>query len=135
VDKRLSASLGPITLWGVNGLPAKMAPGGDLQLTFQWLDQQTPPQSLRVFVHVQDAAGTLAAQSDGVPANWTRPTTGWLPGEYVADSRSLHLPADLAPGTYTVWAGLYRADTGERLTTAEFPDGQIPVGQVVVGPP
>ncbi len=133
VDQKLAADLGPITLWGVSGAPAKLAPGDDLKLTLQWLDTQTPELGYHVFVHLQAADGTLAAQSDGVPADWTRPTTGWLPGEYVADSRSLRLPADLASGEYTLWAGLYRPDTGERLTTAEFPDGQVAVGRLRVG--
>jgi hypothetical protein len=98
-----------------------------------WLANQTAAQSYHVFVHLQAADGTIVAQSDGVPANWTRPTTGWLPGEYVADARSLHLPPDLAPGTYTLMAGLYRTDTGARLTTTEFPDGQVSLGKVVIG--
>jgi hypothetical protein len=86
-----------------------------------------------VFVHLQSADGAIAAQSDGVPADWTRRTTGWLPGEYVLDARTLHLPPDLAPGEYSLFAGLYRPDTGERLTTAVFPDGQVPLGKVVIG--
>ena len=133
VETRLDANLGPITLLGVSGPAASAAPGSDINVTLAWLDNQTPDQSYRVFVHLQAADGMLAAQSDGVPTNWTRPTTGWLPGEYVVDARSLHLPPDLAPGTYTLSAGLYRADTGARLTTSEFPDGQVVLGSLAVG--
>jgi hypothetical protein len=133
VDVQLEAYLGPITLWGFSGLGPRAAPGSDLNLTLYWMAYPTPYQSYRVFVHLQAADGTIVAQSDGVPANWSRPTTGWLPGEYVADARSLHLAPDLAPGTYTLTAGMYRADTGERLTTSEFPDGQVPLRKIVIG--
>jgi len=133
VATRLDANLGPITLLGFSGLGPRASPGSDLNLTLQWLDNQTPDQSYHVFVHLQAADGSIVAQSDGVPANWTRPTTGWLPGEFVADGRSLHLPPDLAPGAYTLAAGMYRPDTGERLTTNAFPDGQVPLGKIAIG--
>ncbi len=132
VDEQLTANLGPITLWGISQPPAGLTPGADLKLTLIWLANQTPGQSYHVFVHLQSPDGTLVAQSDGVPADWTRRTTGWLPGEFVADARSLHLPPDLAPGQYTLAAGLYRPDTGERLTTTIFPDGQVPLGNITV---
>jgi hypothetical protein len=61
----------------------------------------------------------LIAQSDGVPAGWSRPTTGWLPGEYVTDTRALAIPPDAPAGDYTLSAGLYIPGNG-RLTT---PDG------------
>ncbi|HIE39771.1 MAG TPA: hypothetical protein EYP77_12045 [Anaerolineae bacterium] len=63
--------------------------------------------------------GRIVAQSDGVPAGWTRPTTGWLPGEYIVDTRVLTLPPDVPPGVYTLQTGLYLPGDG-RLTT---PDG------------
>jgi len=132
VDTRLAASLGPITLYGLSGLSPSLKPGADLNLTLAWRAEATPSQSYNVFVHLQAADGSLVAQSDGVPANWTRRTTGWLPGEFVLDPRSLHLPPDLPAGQYSLSAGLYRPDTGQRLTTAAFPDGQVPLGVVTV---
>jgi hypothetical protein len=133
VETRLDANLGPITLWGVSGPPPGLAPGADLKLVLAWLANQTPNQGYHVFVHLQSADGTIVAQSDGVPAGWTRRTTGWLPGEYVLDARTLKVPPDLARGEYSLFAGLYRPDTGERLTTTAFPDGQVPLGKVAIG--
>ena len=54
-------------------------------------------------------------QADGVPGEWTRPTTGWLPGEYVMDTHTLNLPAELPPGPLTLRVGLYDPVTGARL--------------------
>ena len=56
------------------------------------------------------------AQSDTVPANWSRPTTGWLPGEYVTDAHTLTIPPDAPAGDYTLATGLYIPNR-ERITT------------------
>lgn len=91
-----------------------------LQLTLAWQAVAEMDASYRVFVHLVDAEGHLAAQSDGEPVAWTRPTTGWAVGEVVTETRALALPADFAPGTYTLRVGLYLPDD-PRLT---LPDGQ-----------
>ena len=64
-------------------------------------------ESYHVFVHIIDESGNLVAQSDGEPAGWTRPTTGWLPGEYISDNHEIVLPIDVMPGFYNIYAGLY----------------------------
>ncbi len=107
---------------GVNGWVngAEMArPGETLTVTLVWRAEAETHTSYHVFLHLIGPGGALVAQSDGVPANWSRPTTGWLPGEYVTDTRVLTLPAGAPAGDYTLSAGLY-VPGGERLTT---PDG------------
>ena len=54
-----------------------------------------------------------------MPANWTRPTTGWLPGEYVTDLHTLTLPAELPDGPLTLRVGLYDPATGARLMAGD----------------
>jgi hypothetical protein len=127
----LGADLGPITLYGLT-LPADSQAGGSLPLTLVWRADETPTASYHVFVHMHGPDGALAAQSDGVPADWTRRTPGWLRGEFVADARLLPLPAELAPGPYELFAGLYDPATGARLTTPAFPDGRIRLGTLQV---
>ncbi|MBU0702890.1 MAG: hypothetical protein KKC18_03405, partial [Chloroflexi bacterium] len=85
-----------------------------------------------VFLHLTGPDGALVAQSDGIPADWTRPTTGWLPGEYITDARVLHIPPDAPPGDYMLSAGLY-AD-GERLTAPDDSNA-IPLVIIPVQPP
>jgi hypothetical protein len=100
----------------------------------------------RVFVHVRRADGQgdrapgapspVVAQSDGEPVNWTRPTTGWAVGEVVSEVREIPLPQDLAPGTYSLYVGLYQGDarhpsTGTRLRTSDGADAW-PLAEVVV---
>ncbi|MEK7784447.1 MAG: hypothetical protein AAB658_03335, partial [Chloroflexota bacterium] len=83
-----------------------------ITLDLLWHALATPDSDLIAFVHVEDASGRIVAQSDAVPANWSRPTTGWLPGEYVLDSRVL---PPLQTGDYTLYIGLADRVTGVRL--------------------
>ncbi len=83
-----------------------------LTLDLLWHALATPDSDLMAFVHIENASGKIVAQSDAVPANWSRPTTGWLPGEYVLDSRTL---PPLQTGDYTLYIGLADRVTGVRL--------------------
>ncbi len=134
VAQTLTANLGLVTLCGVSVSPESAAPGTVVTATIVWEGNREMATSYHVFAHLLGPDGTLVTQSDGVPADWTRRTTGWLPGEFVTDTRTLTLPADASPGDYTLWAGMYDPATGERLTTGEFPDGRVRLGRVHVGP-
>jgi len=105
VTHHLKADLGPVILVGAD-FPTSITPGADLPVTLVWESRELVSESYHVFVHLLEAGGAIVAQSDGVPADWTRPTTGWLPGEFVAETRHLALPPDLAPGSYTLWVGM-----------------------------
>jgi hypothetical protein len=117
----LDTTLGEIaTLVGFD-LAGDVQPDTTLTVTLVWRAEETPTTSYRVFLHLLDAEGNLAAQSDGVPAGWTRPTTGWLPGEVIVDTHTLTIPPEAAPGEYTLQAGMY-VPGGTRLTTNEGSD-------------
>jgi hypothetical protein len=117
----LDTTLGEIaTLVGFD-LAGEMQSGNTLTVTLVWRAEETPTTSYRVFLHLLDAEGNLVAQSDGVPAGWTRPTTGWLPGEYVTDTHTLTIPPEAAPGEYTLQAGMY-VPGDARLTAADGSD-------------
>ncbi|MFO7539503.1 MAG: hypothetical protein R6X32_15800, partial [Chloroflexota bacterium] len=89
-----------------------------LPVELVWQADAETAVSYRVFLHLVGPDGTLVAQSDGEPAQWQRPTTGWLPGEIIGDAHQLHLPPELQPGSYTLLAGLYEPVSGERLVMA-----------------
>ena len=96
-------------------LPCSPAPLLPCMVPLVWRAEAETPTDYRVFVHLVDAAGNIVAQSDAAPAGWTRPTTGWLPGEYVLDTHILTLPATLPDGPLSLRVGLYDPDTGQRL--------------------
>jgi hypothetical protein len=121
VAHSLGETLGSLaTLLGFDLSMETLEPGGVLTVTLVWRAEATAAESYHVFLHLMDAQGNLVAQSDGVPADWSRPTTGWLPGEIIVERRTLSLPAGLESGPCTLSAGLYRPG-GERLRT---PDGR-----------
>lgn len=56
-----------------------------LTLTLYWRSGASIHQNLRLFVHLVDAEDHILAQSDRIPADWTRPTTGWMADEIITD--------------------------------------------------
>ncbi len=89
-----------------------------MEITAVWHAITQTDISYRVFVHLLDEDGTLIAQSDGEPVHWTRPTTGWMAGEFISDTHQLN-----GRGA-KVLIGLYDPETGERLV---LDDGETAV--------
>jgi hypothetical protein len=104
-----------VTLAGYELPTTAVSPGQPLTLTLYWQPQQPTPTSYTAFVQLIGPDGRPLAQQDQIPANGTRPTPGWLPGEIIADAYALTLPADAPPGNYQLITGLYDGRTGERL--------------------
>ncbi len=96
---------GIIQCAGVNISPQTVRAGENVNLTIYWKATAPITDKLVVFSHVLSAEGMWVAGTDGEPAAGSRPTTAWTVGEIVIDRRSIALPQDLAPGTYTLQAG------------------------------
>lgn len=88
-----------------------------LAVNLIWQSEEPLTTTYHIFLHLVDDGGQLIAQSDGQPANWSRPTPTWLPGERIFDPHALWLPDDLPPGRYTLRLGLYEPQSGQRLLT------------------
>ncbi|MDY7076773.1 MAG: glycosyltransferase family 39 protein, partial [Chloroflexota bacterium] len=69
--------------------PVTQSPSHPVTITLVWRAETETSTSYHVFLHLLDSEGKLVAQSDTIPANWSRPTTGWLPGEYITDVHTL----------------------------------------------
>jgi 4-amino-4-deoxy-L-arabinose transferase-like glycosyltransferase len=93
----------------------KLAPGGQYAVTLFWRANVRQTDDYTVFVHLRDVTGRTVAQQDGQPLGGDYPTSRWRPGEVVIDPRVVILPKDLPVGEYTIWVGMYRLDTMERL--------------------
>jgi hypothetical protein len=113
--QQLNANLGDqVTLLGYTATDD----GGTTTITLYWQAQREMPVSYKVFVQWVGAGGALV-QDDAVPAGWQRPTTGWVPGEVVADEHLITLPASPPPGEYVLIAGMYDESTLQRLPTLD----------------
>ena len=90
-----------------------------LSLMLYWKSEALIDTSYKIFVQLLDENGRLLSQQDHIPANGTRPTTGWVPGEIITDDYTLVIPPDAAPGNYQLITGLYNAETGQRLPLSD----------------
>ncbi|HEU5104053.1 MAG TPA: hypothetical protein VFU22_33785 [Roseiflexaceae bacterium] len=108
-------------------------PGESLLLTLWWQAQAALGDERSVLVQLLDRGGAIVAQADGPPARGGRPTSQWQAGDTVIDSRQVALPAELAPGEYTLVFGMYRWPSLERLALrsgeARLPDdvARVPI--------
>jgi hypothetical protein len=112
--------------WGVIGYastPTALQPGNELRVRLYWRAWQRPGADYTVFVHMRDKTGKTVAYGDSPPQSGAYLTSFWDAGEVVSDEHVIAHPADAAKGDYVVAVGLYRPDTGERLTIAAGADG------------
>lgn len=122
--------------WRLDDQPA---PGAELPVTLTWNSEGAVPRLWTVFVHLVDASDRIVAQSNSQPRGGTLPFPIWTPGDWVADTHRLALPAGLAPGEYELRVGLYRAETDGRRQRVWAEDGSrigdlAVLGVVTVGP-
>ena len=67
-----------------------------------------------------------AGQRDGEPVCNNLPTSRWLAGDTIIDRYYIPIFADAPPGTYTLLAGMYEGESGERLDI--FAEDGAPIG-------
>jgi 4-amino-4-deoxy-L-arabinose transferase-like glycosyltransferase len=124
-----------ILLLGADLGPDPVARGAPLEVILYWKALAEMDVPYTVFVHLLDPSGQVAAGHDGVPADGTRPTTGWVPGEFITDVHSVSIPADLVAGEYVVEVGLYDAGTaGLPRLPIVGDEGQAEADRVIFGP-
>jgi hypothetical protein len=123
-----------VHLIGYTVEPLQPAPGEPLRLTLYWQALAPLPYEYTVFVHLRQPDGGAVAQADHRPLDPFYPTTLWPVGETIRESSQLALPAALPPGSYELWVGLYRLETGERLPVQQDTSGEnaVRLGQVIL---
>lgn len=134
IGRPLQATLGDrVGLAGYDLAQSAVKPGGNVEMTLYWHPQGRLDKSLKVFTHIVGPDGKIVGQADGIPASGSRPTTGWQPGEYIADRYVIPLDRNAAPGRYQIEVGLYDAATGERAPV-KVDGATVEGGQVFLGP-
>ncbi|HLE29621.1 MAG TPA: glycosyltransferase family 39 protein [Anaerolineales bacterium] len=112
----VGARFGGITLDGYTLKSSALSPGDFLQITLFWRTDSALKERYKVFVHLYAALDAPpAAQQDGEPGGGRNITTSWEPSKQYADNHGVFLPADLAPGDYTLMIGLYNLIDEKRL--------------------
>ncbi|RME97362.1 MAG: DUF2723 domain-containing protein [Chloroflexi bacterium] len=96
-----------VTLTGFDVMPNPAAPGSSVAVTLHWQAAQPLSANFTSYVHLLAPDGRRVAQSDHQPGGNYYPTSLWQPGEPLRDRHTIVLPADVAPGRYTLRAGMY----------------------------
>ncbi|MGZ7042755.1 MAG: hypothetical protein ACXVH7_13265, partial [Thermoanaerobaculia bacterium] len=95
--------------------PQPLHAGDNLTLTLFWRAAKSTSTFYTVFTHLLDAHSQIFGQNDSPPASGERATTGWAPGELIADGHSFRVDSGAAPGKYTLEIGMYDPASGTRL--------------------
>lgn len=93
--------------------------GDALLVTLHWQSWQTVTQEVRTYVHLQNEAGELVAQEDGLPLMGIANPLWWKPGDQWRDVRVIELPPGVKPGQYTLRVGVYPAGSESRYAAVD----------------
>ncbi len=99
------------SLYGYDLSADVVRPGDTLYLTLYWRALDTMDTPYTVFTHLLDEDNQVRGQMDSPPLGGARPTTGWVPQEYLRDEYQLVVQSDAQPGEYVIEVGMYDAAT------------------------
>ncbi|MBE9472029.1 MAG: hypothetical protein IMY75_08000, partial [Chloroflexi bacterium] len=103
-----------------------------LNLTLYWQAVRRMDRDYKIFVHLSSLDdGAIVAQYDGMPRDWTYPTSWWDKDEIITDTITLDT-SGLSPGHYEVAVGMYNPDTLERLPVVDQAGTSLPDQKLVL---
>jgi len=119
------------------GLPESAQNGQTLDVTFWWRSDKDETEDLAQFLHFIPAENGQQWGYDQQPLGPRLPTRLWYRGMADSETWAVPLPADLAPGRYQLFTGLYRLTDQTRLPTfdadgAPFVDARAPLGELTI---
>ncbi len=115
---------GMVSLVGYDLTADSVRSGDSFKLVLYWQALAPMDRSYTVFAHLLDSGNQVRAQKDSPPLGGARPTTGWVPGEFIIDEYELVVEADAPPGGYLLEVGMYDASTGDRLPALDV-EGRV----------
>ncbi len=104
-----------VSFLGWNSNVVSVSRGESINLDLFWRADRAVSESYTVFVHLVDAEGRVVTDADSPPSSGLFPTNLWKPGEGLRDRHILKIPADLAPGNYSLEIGMYLPANSVRL--------------------
>jgi hypothetical protein len=124
---------GRVALYGYDLSAEVVRPGDTLYLALFWQALEAMDTPYTVFTHLLDEDNQVRGQMDSQPLGGTRPTTGWIPQEYLRDDYQLVVQPDAPPGDYLIEVGMYDASTPDfqRLLRLDG-EGRVVDNRIVV---
>lgn len=136
-DTRYRFSNG-MELYGYD-LPEQVQTGQPLDFRFWWKTHRNIRADLTQYLHFAEDGGDglLVFSQQGFGGSF--PFSDWPDGVDALDTWRLTLPADMPPGTYRVYTGVYYTPTVERIPVSAsdgqpVPDASIALGVVEIKP-
>ncbi|MCY4540086.1 MAG: hypothetical protein OXE52_17875 [Chloroflexi bacterium] len=118
-------------------LPQNARPGENLVIPFAWGSSENGREDHVQFLHLGRVESDDWFVYDQEPLGPRLPTRLWYSGLVDSETWQAPLPADLTPGLYQVFTGLYRSRDGERVAATDadgspFVDARVPLGTLVI---
>jgi len=120
-----------LDLVGFDLTPQEASSGEVISLVTFW-QAHKPLEEAVIFTHLLGEDGVPLAQDDRLDV----PGDSWAPGDSFLQLHQLALPADIAPGTYSLVVGVYSLPDGQRLSLEGEASGAdlYPLATIVVEP-
>jgi hypothetical protein len=100
-----------IRRWRIDGTPR---PGATIEVALLWHARSRQDRDWWTFVHLVDDNRRIVAEDNREPRDGAYPMSQWVAGDWVEARYTLAIPADLPPGSYALWVGLWDPATGRR---------------------
>ena len=131
------ADFGDAYTLGTVDLPQSASAGTAFAISFAWRANVAGGEDLVQFLHFGHQASGEWWVYDQQPLGARLPTRLWYKGLADSEQWDVPLPADLAPGRYEVFTGLYRHSDRQRLPASDahgtpYLDARIPLGFLTV---
>ena len=119
-------------------LPDRARAGETLSIPFAWRSDVDGQEDHVQFLHLGHEETGDWWVYDQLPLGDRLPTRLWYSGLADSEVWQAPLPADLAPGRYEVFTGLYRTRDQERIPASDadgerWLDGRVSLGMIVIG--
>ncbi len=118
-------------------MPERGRAGETLNITVEWRSDVNGSEDHAQFLHLGHEESGEWFVYDQQPLGERLPTRLWYRGLADHEAWQVPLPADLAPGQYHVFTGIYRARDRERVPASDadgisFLDARVPLGRLVI---
>ena len=114
-------------------IPERAQAGAELEVVFRWGSDSAGSEDWTQFLHlVHEESGSLW-NVDQMPLGLRLPTRLWYAGLQASEAWRFTLPADLQPGQYAIYSGLYRLSDMQRLGVTLADGAQPADARILLG--
>ena len=118
-------------------MPDHAKAGETLAIPFFWRSDVDGSEDFVQFLHFGHEDSDFWWGFDQQPLGARLPTRLWYSGLADSEVWQVPFPADLAPGRYAVYTGLYRLRDQERMPVSDtdgtpFVDARVPLGDITI---